>query len=307
MKNFSITLSIVLALLYSFSSFSQTCFDSAIGGFENSGWTEGSGDFTMDPNYVYEGNWGLTNPTGNTIESSPIAVPSGISIFQLSWWYWSPHNSPDWLRVRLKWYNSSNTLISTTTRNFSLRSYYAWRNGIIYVPAIANATSVVISYENISSNIIYFDAQCLSEYLGPEGCIDPDNGFEFGTGYTFSGGAGISTALVYEGVSSLRLPDGGSATTTNIPVNGGSNYELSYYHRTQTHANAPNTIEVTFTWYDAANAQISQDINTHNRSHLFWSNRILAHMTSILIIIVCLRYFLHKYPYPMQMQTKETQ
>jgi len=144
-----------------------------------------------------------------------------------------------------------------------------------------------IAYSNITKPISLADKTNTvsineaDEFLYSNCLPGSDSGYEnAGSGYSFYAGSFVTTNQqhVYEGVYSIGIPAAGaSVTSPKFSVTAETDFELFYTYKSQHNTiDYDDLIEVTFTWYDNANIEISKSLSSHTkRSFGRWKKQTL--------------------------------
>jgi len=246
---------------------------------DTSGWTFGSNaSISRSTSRAYSGAGSLkvSSNTGNADYWANSTVYSAVTAgnsYLVSAYVQSETYSTK-VHIRIDWYNSSNTLISTSESEDFAVNASSWTRAVVSADAPVGAVNAIVTFRNFSagsgSESMFWDAVSLqsndsANYVNGgtlEITVDKFNGSGSPNNWNFavSGEVGqtgdtIATAIdttysakVVTTASNAAVALGaGAPITKGIPVVGGVNYKLSYQGK---RSGSSGSISPTITWYD---------------------------------------------------------
>jgi uncharacterized repeat protein (TIGR01451 family) len=165
--------------------------------------------------------------------------------------------------IGIRFYNSSNTLLSENTVNVLASEYTRYE---VSATAPANATKVQVFALKFGGGALMVDEFCLEEYVIAIGeCILIHNeGFEGGlNNWQIAGGTVSNTIDAYSGASAVKIVSNGARFFQRLAVEVGKTYQMTVWAKIY---GQPSYAGLSLEWKDVNNNTISSVL----QPILFW-------------------------------------
>ncbi len=210
-----------------------------------SSWTTGSN--VNSTNDAVIGNAANLTGSGSYIFQSSTGLTAG-RVYNLSF-YGKVEGSPSSAVAVIRFKNSSNVVLNTTTISITATTYTAYN--LSTTAPVGVSTMEVYALKSGSSGALKVDEFCVEETNPAIGtCILAQNtGFENGmTNWTISGGTVSNTTDKYAGASAAELISNGSSLNQRLAIQASTTYSMTGWAKVS--SSAPSYAEVYLRWLD---------------------------------------------------------